>query len=146
LNSVVRGDRVQVLCGIRLDDGTWIDDDAEWQGPVWLDAGRVGKLALVGDAVIGMKVGDKKVLTIPPEHAYGHRVPARSFQVKLARLSHPIAPGATFPYATRDFSGDVVVSKVEGDLATLDGNHPLAGRSLIVALEVLTIGRCAAST
>ena len=90
----------------------------------------------------GLKVGDKKNVEVSPDQGYGeiddklHIKTERSFFPKDVDLA-----------AGMDFSADVgegknqqfTVVKIEGDQIFLDGNHPLAGKTLHFNVEVVSI-------
>ena len=92
-------------------------------------------------ALAGMKVGEEKRVTVPPEEAYGaidpaavtevprDRVPPEALVVG-ARLSGQTQSGREMPVRVREIKDATVV---------LDLNHPLAGRTLVFDVRVLLI-------
>ncbi len=91
------------------------------------------------EALEGKSAGDALTVSLPAEKAYGARdaslvqqVPRRAFQ-GVAELK----PGMRFTAQTEQGPRAVVVTRVAGDMVTVDGNHPLAGQALTfdVAIE-----------
>ncbi len=93
-------------------------------------------------ALLGKKAGDKLVVTVEPAEAYGVRddkliqnVPRRAFQgIKdiKAGMSFTAQGDAGQPMR-------VVVTRVSGDMVTVDGNHPLAGETLTFDVEITDV-------
>jgi FKBP-type peptidyl-prolyl cis-trans isomerase SlyD len=92
-------------------------------------------------ALLGKKVGDKLVVKVAPAEGYGERndaliqqVPRRAFQgVK------DIQPGMSFHAQGANGPMQVTVTRVVGDMVTVDGNHPLAGENLNFDVEVTEV-------
>lgn len=93
------------------------------------------------NALVTKVVGDRLKATIPPEQAYGVRneqminVVQRSMfegveEIKEGKQFH--AEGNTGPVV-------VTITKIEGDDITVDGNHPLAGKTLVFDVEILEV-------
>ncbi|MBI3171754.1 MAG: peptidylprolyl isomerase, partial [Hydrocarboniphaga effusa] len=88
-------------------------------------------------ALAGKTAGDKLKVIVPPEQGYGLRdeklvqqVPRRAFQ-GVSELK----PGMRF----NSQSGAVTVTRVLGDMVTVDGNHALAGETLNFEVEVTQV-------
>ena len=95
-------------------------------------------------ALEGHRVGDLVRVRLLPDHAFGKRDPDRVHEVSLEELppGERIEVGGQI-VGTRD-SGEQVTFRVidVGDgVAKLDGNHPLAGRTLIFEVEIQGIER-----
>jgi FK506-binding protein 1 len=82
-----------------------------------------------------MTVGDKKRVTLQPADAYGERDPSAMVEVQLAQLPKDVAVG------TKLRTGDgrnALVTRIEGDKATVDLNHPMAGKALTFSLTLVS--------
>ncbi len=93
------------------------------------------------NALAGKRAGDKLNVRIEPAQAYGERddqlvqnVPRRSFQ-GIA----DIQPGMSFHAESSNGPMRVTVTRVVGDMVTVDGNHPLAGEHLTFDVEVADV-------
>jgi len=89
-------------------------------------------------ALTGKSAGEKLAVEVPPADAYGERddrmvqeVPRRAFQ----GISD-IKPGMRFSAQGQNGPMSVVVTRVAGDMVTVDGNHPLAGQTLFFDVEI----------
>lgn len=92
--------------------------------------------------LVGLQVGDKKNVEVPPAQGYGevdtklHIKTERSFFPKDVNL----VKGMDFSEDTGEGKNQkFTVIKLEGDHVFLDGNHPLAGQILHFNVEVVAI-------
>jgi FKBP-type peptidyl-prolyl cis-trans isomerase SlyD len=92
-------------------------------------------------ALTGRAPGEQFVTVIPPEEAYGERVEEMVQQVPrdMFQENQDIEVGMRFSGTTPEGQLSVVVTEVEGDQVTLDGNHPLAGKTLHFEVTVDTV-------
>jgi FKBP-type peptidyl-prolyl cis-trans isomerase SlyD len=93
-------------------------------------------------ALEGLKVGDKKDVTVSPADGYGEINPELKLTVKRDQFPKDaqIEEGMQFETQTPDGQGIVfTIEAIEGDQVSIDGNHPLAGQSLHFAVEVLSM-------
>ncbi|SFN23541.1 FKBP-type peptidyl-prolyl cis-trans isomerase [Dokdonella immobilis] len=107
----------------------------------------------VGNIVPGLEremaghvAGDRFNVDVAPEEGYGDYidelvqiVPRTSFQG-----IDDLAVGMQFQAQTGQGSIAVVVTEIEGDEVTVDGNHPLAGETLHFAVEVVEVREASA--
>lgn len=89
----------------------------------------------------GRAVGDKFSADVTPEEGYGvhhdelkQEVPRDAFQGV-----EDIQPGMQFQGRGPQGEINVTVTKVEDDKVFIDGNHPLAGKTLHFAVEVTDV-------
>lgn len=92
-------------------------------------------------AMTGHRAGDKFDVVVAPEEGYGlpndlliQVVPREAFQGV-----GEVEVGMRFQAHTPQGPISVVIAKVEGDQVTVDGNHPLAGKSLHFSIEVTDV-------
>ena len=105
--------------------------------------GQIEGLPLVDldKELTGMSVGDVKQVTVDPEEGYGPVDPAAFTEVPLSELPEDAREPGT-ELMSRDPSGRTQrlrVHNVEGDKATLDFNHPLAGKTLIFDIKIIDV-------
>ena len=120
--------------------GTEIDALAD---PVEFLFGGDDLLAKVEEALVGQETGYETMLHLEPEHAFGEYDSSLVFFEERAIFTESIEPGLQFegppPGAkTADRRADALytVTEVYPDHVVLDGNHPLAGIALRLALVV----------
>ena len=95
-------------------------------------------------AVLGMEVGGRKTVTIPPEQGYGVRQTKLVEEVNIDALPEGIhldVGGQLEVTAADGKAFQLVIVKLDEQKVTLDGNHPLAGMPLILQIELVSIDR-----
>ena len=92
-------------------------------------------------ALEGKAVGEKIAVKVAPEEGYGTRdealvqqVPRRSFQGV-----RDLKEGMRFHAQTQQGPVAVTVTRVQGDMITVDGNHALAGVTLNFEVEITKV-------
>lgn len=136
--AVKKGDVVQVHYTGKLENGEVFDSSDQGE-PIKFAAAGPEVIPGMGQAVVGMEVGDKKSVTIPPDQAYGD--PQEGLLKKVPRGQLPPEVKVGDPLQA-EVEGDTFifwVKEVADDFATLDANHPLAGKTLIFDLELVSI-------
>ena len=142
MQQVQTGDSVNVHYHGTLTDGTVFDSSAGRE-PLTFIAGEGQVIKGFDDAVLTMKVGDKKTVHIPVDEAYGHRNDDMLMEYPISDFPADMRPVVGLELQMGDNAGNVfpvVIADVKGDLVVLDANHPLAGKDLIFELEVVSIG------
>ncbi len=134
------GDRVSVHYTGSLDDGT-VFDSSEGGEPLTFVIGDGSVIVGFDKAVRGMRVGEKKTVTIPPAEGYGEY--REDLVVVLTRDELEGEPelGAKVPLQNV-VSGQTVyftIIEISDDEVTLDGNNPLAGQDLTFELELVAL-------
>lgn len=83
-------------------------------------------------ALEGRSAGETLTVTVPPEEAYGLPDPENVAVVPADQIEgvDELEVGTQLHTETEDGETTVVVTKIEGDQITIDGNHPLAGLTL----------------
>jgi FKBP-type peptidyl-prolyl cis-trans isomerase SlyD len=126
----------------RLQDtqGNLIDELAE---PLEFLFGGDDLLAKVEEALDGQETGFETTLHLEPEHAFGEYRPELVFFEARSLFPEGIEPGMQLDgppqgAVTPDMPVDAVytVTEVYPEHVVLDGNHPLAGIGLRLALKV----------
>ncbi len=141
VDGPIEKDRV-VLVSFRLGDTEGAEIDAS-EAVRYLH-GRGQLLPGLEKALEGLVAGERAKAILPPEDGYGERDESRIVQAPIADLPPGVGPGARV-HAQLPNGGTLflTVVSIDGDTATLDGNHPLAGRTLVFDVEVREV--CAAT-
>ena len=87
-------------------------------------------------AVLGMALGEKTTIRIPPEEAYGRRLDELILEVPRESIPPEAIVSQQLFSAT---GGSVIVTAIGPVTATIDGNHPLAGKALAFKIEIVEI-------
>ena len=137
---------------------TWLLQDAQGQlidelkEPVEFFYGGDDLLAKVEEVLVDQQVGFEASLHLEPEHAFGEYDSALVFFEERSVLPEPIEVGMQFDgppegAVTPDMPPDAIytVTEVYPDHVVLDGNHPLAGMALRLALTVRGVREASAA-
>jgi len=136
-----KGDIVKVDYTGTLSDGTQFDSSIGKQ-PLQFTVGAGQMIAGFDAAVLGMKVGEKKTVTIPAAQAYGALDESLIFEVDRANLPANINPqiGMKLQMTQNDGSTVVVTIKEVNELTVvMDANHELAGKDLTFEITLVEI-------
>ncbi|MQA92663.1 MAG: peptidylprolyl isomerase [Gemmatimonas sp.] len=135
------GDRVKIHFTGRLDDGTVVENSRE-SDPVEFTIGECEVMRGVEDLVRGMRSGEVRSAHIPADMAHGRHRRDLLLAVERERFPRHVDPYAGQQITMKRGDGPVRVVRViatTGDMVLLDTNHPLAGKELIVEVELLEI-------
>lgn len=108
-------------------------DSSEGQDPLVYMHGAKNIIIGLEEQLEGKQQGDKITAVIQPEKGYGMPVPDLIQQVPTEAFGEELKSvevGMRFQAETEQGPVPVVVTAVENDIATVDGNHPLAGLEL----------------
>jgi len=141
MKVVDKNDNVSIHYKGTLSDGQ-LFDSSEGKDPLTFEVGSGQVIPGFDKAVVGMKVYESKVFTIPSTEAYGevkddllYEIPVSSIPAELnphegQRLVSNLEDGRQIP---------VTVKSVKEDIITLDANHPLAGKDLTFDIKIVEI-------
>ena len=117
-----------------------IYDDSRVYRPIPVVLGRSALIEAVEEALKTMKEGEKRVIIAPPEKAYGpyDENLVKKIPIKTLR-KHNIVPRVGMEIEVNGRKGRIV--RVTQRFAFVDFNHPLAGKTLEIELEVVKIIR-----
>jgi len=137
----IAADRVVLIhYTLKGDDGAVIDS-SDGGEPLAYIQGHGNLVVGLEKALEGKQEGATIAVSVPPAEGYGRydaaliqRVPKRSMQG-----SGEIKKGMQFQARTDDGIRVFTVTAVVGDMVTLDGNHPLADKTLNFDVKVVTV-------
>ena len=140
MSEVKVGDIVRVNYIGRLEDGTVVDS-SQGSEPLVFETGRRLVIAGMERLIIGMKPGERKAETVPAEQAFGPY--RRELTSRVSRswfTKQQVTPEVGLGLKIKKSEGQVlhaVVTDVVEDTVTLDANHRLAGKDLVLDVELL---------
>ncbi len=137
---VESGSQVGIEYTLTLEDGTTVDSNVGGEA-LRFEQGAGQIIPGLDKELIGMELSEAKQVRVAPEEGYGPVNPEAFTDVPLSDLPEDAREPGT-PLTAQDAQGRTQrlrVHKVEGDTATLDFNHPLAGQTLIFDVKVLEI-------
>lgn len=135
------GNQVSVHYTGKLESGEVFDSSVDRE-PLSFQVGAGQMIKGFDDGVLGMKVGDKKTLTLSPDEAYGQWDHQNVHSIPREHLKgiDDFEIGQILPLQNEH--GEVYrpkVMKVTDAEVKLDFNHELAGQTLIFDVEMMSI-------
>jgi FKBP-type peptidyl-prolyl cis-trans isomerase SlyD len=106
----------------------------------YLHGGYGNTLPGIEKALEGQETGFSATLMLPPEDAFGER--DESLATSMPKRDFPAGVKVGGQLQGSNEQGEqqaFTVMKIKGDTVLLDGNHPLAGQTLHVAVKVLEV-------
>ncbi len=143
MQEVSNGDTVQVHYTGKLDDGKVFDSSAD-RDPLEFKVGDHQVIKGFEEGVIGMKAGDKKEITIPPDKGYGNRTDDNIHEISSQNISSPKDSEfkVGMPISLKNEKGEEfygIVQEVKDKAIVIDFNHFLAGKNLTFDVELMAI-------
>lgn len=135
------GDSVRIHYTGRLEDGTVFDSSAG-RDPLEFTLGDGRVIPGFEEAVLGMRAGESKSVTIPSGKAYGERNEQLIIEVPRSQVPPDLNPELEQKLQMGGPNGELIVVTVVGlsdDAIVLDANPPLAGKDLVFDLELVEI-------
>ena len=142
MTQVKAGDNVRIHYTGTLTDGS-VFDSSDGAEPLEFTVGSGQIIPGLDIAIPGMSVGDKKVVEVPVDQAYGPVEPAARQAVPRQEIPAdiPLDMGMQLQVQTPDGQTmAVTVVELSDEEVVLDANHPLAGQDLTFAIELVSIG------
>ncbi|SMF26555.1 FKBP-type peptidyl-prolyl cis-trans isomerase [Desulfovibrio gilichinskyi] len=135
------GDKIRVHYAGSLEDGTEFDSSYKRGEPLEIVLGQGMLIKGFEDAVLGLEAGGKVTATISPEDGYGPYHEEHTFEVERNQIPPEINPevGMMLQVNTDQGVTNVTIKSVTDDKVVLDGNHPLAGQTMIFEIELVEI-------
>lgn len=141
MDVVKEGDKVQLICEIKLEDGTLCYKN-EKEEPLELVIGKGSFFPTVDNELKNMKVGETKTFTLKPNEAFGQHQKKLVVDVPNNSIRMDKTPqiGYKVKYNTpegKELLGTVVA--INENSLKVDFNHPLAGKKLLFTVTIISI-------
>ena len=137
----IRKDSVVTIHYTLKDDDGKIIDSSQGNDPLTYLHGHGNLVPGLESELEGKDTGTKLTTIVKPDQGYGdydqalvQQVPRRALQ-KVGNLSVGMRLRSQTPDGPRDFQ----ITRMVGDMVTVDGNHPLAGKNLNFDVDVVEI-------
>ncbi|MBC8318010.1 MAG: peptidylprolyl isomerase [Desulfobulbaceae bacterium] len=143
-------DFVTVIYEGFLENGEIFESSSD-TGPLDFQIGYASVMRCFEEGVIGMKVDETKEIQLGPKDAYGERQEDlvhtlnRSSWNKDADIKPGITVAMNMEKDGETHQIPATVTDVQGDMVTVDYNHPLAGQKIIFKITLKKIERKAPS-
>jgi peptidylprolyl isomerase len=128
------GDTVSVHYTGTFDNGE-IFDSSVGKEPLTFVVGSGQMIKGFDAAVVGMREGENKLVTIPPEDAYGYPDPEKIIEVPKNRTPENVKAGDVLYAGSRQ----VTVLEVKNETVVLDTNPPVVGKNLTFEITMIKI-------
>lgn len=140
MSQVKQGDKIRVHYTGRLEDGSEFDRSASDE-PLEITVGENSVIEGFEQAVLGMTVGERKTVTIPPDQGYGPRRDEMMQEIDRSTIPEELElkVGARMEASGEETMLTLTVVEIGEKTVTLDANHPLAGKDLTFEIELLAI-------
>lgn len=137
---IADGKKVRIHYAGTLSDGEKFDS-SEGRDPLEFETGSGMVIPGFDSAVRDMEVGGKKTVTLPAAEAYGEIREEMIGDIPKDRFPKEMELEVGMPLQMTGPQGPVpvVVKEVKEEAITIDANHPLAGKDLTFALELVEI-------
>nr|MBN1229989.1 peptidylprolyl isomerase [Anaerolineae bacterium] len=122
-------------------NGEFIEEADETDPLIYLH-GHANIIPGLERALVGLKVGETKVVKVDPKDAYGEYDKDSIIVLSRDEIPAEIAPQVGMLLTLEDDDGDFMdaeISEVDEESITLDLNHPLAGKQLKFEIKILDL-------
>ena len=141
--SLMIGDKMVVSMHYTLtdDDGNVLDS-SEGSDPLSYLHGANNIIPGLEKALIGKMANDALQVKVDPAEGYGEKISELIQQVDKAAFQGVDNLEAGMAFEAQGENGQVqrvVITEIEGDQVTVDGNHPLAGVTLNFDVKIISV-------
>jgi len=143
MRTVQQGDRVQVHYTKRFQDGSVVSSRSRGDAPLEVTVGADHpRLPGLGADLVGLAPGNHVTLRLPAERAYGASDPGRIHRLARTRFpaNRPLNVGGLVRVENNRGKRRLVrIMEVHDQMVVIDANHPRAGQTLELEVELVTI-------
>lgn len=140
--AIKSGDTIAVDYTGKLEDGE-VFDSSEGKQPLTFTVGAGMLIKGFDTAVVGMKKGESKTVTILPEEGYGPRNDEAFVQIPRDQFPEEIPLTEGLELQLQDPNGRPVparIAEIGEDSVKMDLNHFLAGKTLVFDITISDTG------
>ena len=138
--AIEKGNTIKVDYTGSFEDGEVFDASEKHGQPLEFKVGEGMVVPGFDNAVLGMDVGEEKTVTLKPEEAYGEPhpnavqvVPKDKFP---AEAKEGMMIGVPLPNGQQVLAK---ITKITDSEVTIDMNHPMAGKTLVFKIKIVSI-------
>ncbi len=138
--TVSTGKQVAIEYTLTLGDNEIVDTNVDKEPLVFVH-GKDQVLTGLESALEGMTAGESKKVVLEPEEAYGQVIQDALIKVPLDQLPDDVREEGALVQG-KNTDGQMIrgqVDSIEEDEATIDFNHPLAGKTLHFDVKILSV-------
>ena len=141
-DTIKSGDTIRVGYTGKLENGE-IFDTSEGREGLKFTVGAGQLIRGFDQAVMGMKTGEQKTVTIPPEEGYGPRFEDRIIAIPATAIPDEMKLEVGMQLQLADPNGQPImatVAEIEKEAVKMDINHFLAGKTLVFDIKIEEMG------
>ena len=141
MEIVKEGDKVQLVCELKLEDGT-ICYKNEQEKPLVIIVGEGRFFPAIEKELKDMKQGETKTVTLEPKDAFGIHNNGLVAEIPKKNLSNNADLDIGSMIQMKTSSNKIIqgtVKEIKDDVLTVDFNHPLAGKKIVFSITVQSI-------
>ena len=134
------GSKVELHFSVAIENGVEIDNTRSREEPVSLVMGDGSLLPGFEKALFGLRSGDRRTVSLPPEDAFGPWNPENVQKFDPVKFEQTPIVGHMIEFkakAKQSLFG--VVKSVGEDITEIDFNHPLAGKDITFEVEIFKV-------
>ncbi|TGK39013.1 FKBP-type peptidyl-prolyl cis-trans isomerase [Leptospira andrefontaineae] len=114
-------------------------DSSQGSHPLSYLEGTGQIIAGLEDEIKSMTAGDKKVISVNADKAYGQKNPELVFDVPKSQFPEGEELSIGMMFQTDEPDTVYTITDIKGESVIVDGNHPLAGVDLIFDVQIVNI-------
>ena len=137
---VAEGSKVDLHFSVAIENGVEIDNTRNREEPVSLVIGDGSLLPSFEKALFGLRAGDRRTVSLPPEDAFGPWNPENIQTFDTVKFEQRPIVGHMIEFedkAKASLFG--VVKSTNDDITEIDFNHPLAGKIISFEVEIFKV-------
>lgn len=145
MNKLHKGDKVKIHYTTMLKDGSVIETSSHYK-PMKFTIGEKEVFSVIEETVKSMDVGDKRRVEIPAEKAFGVHRDDLVLDIGRDEVEAEREPRVGQPAVLRFKNNSRKKKRLRGiivdiinDRLIFNANHPLAGKDLVVDIELLEV-------
>ena len=139
--SVENGNTIRVHYTGTLSDGTQFDS-SDGREPLEFVVGSGMVIPGFDAGVIGMEIGETKVIDIPAKDAYGEKQDEMIVEIPRSEFGPDFTAEVGEQLMIQLGDGNqipVTICKINDEVVALDANHHLAGKDLVFTVTLIEI-------
>ncbi len=139
--TIEAGNQISVHYTGTFEDGE-IFDSSQGRDPLSFEVGAGQMIQGFDEAVVGMKNGESKRITLAPEEAYGPRNEELLIDIPNSNFPEDMKLEVGMMLQMSNQEGQPVpatVAEINEESVKMDVNHPMAGKTLNFEIEIIDI-------
>lgn len=139
MSKLENGKVVRVHYTATLENGDVFDSSVSRNEPIEFTIGSGQVIPGFESVVSEMTVGEKRNITLQPSEAYGEVIPENTQEIPKELAPEGVEVGVMLTAETPQGPVNVTVSEIKENSIVVDGNHPLAGKTLNFEVELVEV-------